>query len=96
MNSAVNLPPRPGRVHVYAIIRVDTDAAPESPWEHRVTVTKVVPDPDRAAAEVERLNALNGGRNTYYFSHVTRMEADAPTPEPTATPAATAAGLLVQ
>lgn len=61
-------------VHVFAIIRVETSG--DHSWEHRVTVTKIVKDEERANQEVERLNELNAEKGCLYFSQVTRMEPD--------------------
>jgi hypothetical protein len=60
--------------HLYAIIRYETDRDPMTPIDYRVTVKKVVNDPDYAAREVERLNELNQEKGSYYFFQVTRYE----------------------
>ncbi len=60
--------------HVYAIVRFETDAASSVPIELRITVKKIVLDPNVAEAEVQRLNELNQGKGSYYFTQVTRME----------------------
>lgn len=60
--------------HVFAIVRVDTDAGGEVPWHVKVTVKRIVTDPDHAEAEVKRLNDLNAGKGCHYFSQVTRIE----------------------
>ncbi len=63
--------------HVYAIIRHETDADENSPIHLRVTVKKIVSDPQYAETEVKRLNELNKDKGSYYFYQVTRFE-DAP------------------
>ncbi len=60
--------------HVYAILRFETDAGEEVPVDLRVTVKKIVLDANEAAAEVKRLNELNQGKGSYFFSQVTRIE----------------------
>lgn len=60
--------------HVYAIVRFETDADESVPIDLRVTVKKIVLDPHVADAEVKRLNELNQGKGSYYFSQVTRVE----------------------
>jgi hypothetical protein len=60
--------------HLFAIVRYETDLDSASPIELRVTVKKVVTDPDYAAAEVARLNELNQGKGSYYFFQITRLE----------------------
>lgn len=59
--------------HVYAIVRYETDAPETVPIDLRVTVKKIVLDPHVAEAEVKRLNELNQGKGSYYFSQVTRI-----------------------
>jgi len=63
--------------HVFAILRYETGSEQGVPIDLRVTVKKVVLDPDRADEEVRRLNELNGDKGAYYFCQVTRFE-DAP------------------
>lgn len=60
--------------HVYAIIRYESDADEMTPIDLRVTVKKVVCDPDYAEKEVQRLNELNKERGSHYFYQVTRFE----------------------
>ena len=62
------------RAHVYAIIRVETDADFPEDWENRVTVVRVVADPAYADAEVKRLNTLNARKGCLYFKQLTRYE----------------------
>ena len=60
--------------HIYAIVRYETDEGEDAPIDLRITVKKVVVDPDYAEKEVERLNALNKDKGSYYFCQVTRFE----------------------
>jgi hypothetical protein len=73
MNSALPKP-NPRYDHVYAIVRVDTNAAADVPLDLKITVKKVVADSSVAAAEIKRLNELNAGKGCYYFSQITRLE----------------------
>jgi len=73
MNSALPKP-NPRHNHVYAIVRVDTDAAADVPLDVKITVKKIVADSSVAAAEVKRLNELNAGKGCHYFSQITRLE----------------------
>lgn len=57
------------KVQVFAVVRVDLDAASA---ENAFTVKEVLPTEDEAAAEVERLNALNAVKGTRYFWQATR------------------------
>jgi hypothetical protein len=66
--------PSPRYDHVYAILRYETTAGPDVPIEVKVTVKKIVTDPQVAKEEVERLNHLNRDKGCYYFSQVTRIE----------------------
>lgn len=64
-------------LHAYAIVRFDTFG--EGPVsvdkiDRRITVKKIVFDPDYAEAECRRLNELNRDKGTHYFWHVTRIE----------------------
>ena len=68
------LKPNRNHRHVYAILRVESDADDGTPIELRITVKKVVVDPDDAEQEVKRLNALNAGKGCHYVSRVTRFE----------------------
>jgi hypothetical protein len=69
-------PPRPKYEHVYAIIRWEKRANKNTPINLRFTVKKIVVDPAYAEREVERLNKLNGEKGSYYFSQLTRFEAE--------------------
>ena len=60
-------------LHAYAIVRYEADWE-SSPIDRRITVKKVVFDPEYAASEVQRLNELKRGKESYYFSHITRIE----------------------
>jgi hypothetical protein len=66
-------PPRPGREHVYAIIRWDGFHEPTVPPEDCVTVTTIVRSREAAEAEVARLNALAEGKNMRYWWQTTRL-----------------------
>jgi len=59
---------------MYAIIRYETDADMNVPIDLRITVKKVVVDPQYAEEEVKRLNELNKDKGSYYFCQVTRFE----------------------
>lgn len=67
-------PPTRLRAPVYAIIRVETDTDPDTAWENRITIVRVVADSEFADAEVERLNALNAHKGCRYFKQLTRFE----------------------
>ena len=60
--------------HVFAIVRYETDADLTTPIDLRVTVKKIVTDPEYAQKEVQRLNELNKEKGSYYFIQVTRFE----------------------
>lgn len=60
--------------HIYAILRYETDADVSTPIDLRITVKKVVIDPQYAEREVKRLNELNKDKGSYYFCQVTRFE----------------------
>jgi hypothetical protein len=66
--------PNPKSQHAYAIVRYDLYLEEVAPIDRRITVKKVVADPDYADKEVERLNALNKGKGSYYFRTITRLE----------------------
>lgn len=71
---ASELKPSKKYQHIYAILRYESDAGPETPIDFRVTVKKVVVDPHYADKEVKRLNDLNREKGAYYFCQVTRFE----------------------
>lgn len=58
--------------HVFALIRIDLLQAAD---EQRFTVTKVFDNEQRAQDEVDRLNAINGGKPSTYFLQLTRFVA---------------------
>jgi hypothetical protein len=60
--------------HLYAIVRYESDASPNTPIDFRVTIKKVVEDAAYAQQEVERLNQLNKGKGCCYFFQATRFE----------------------
>ena len=62
------------RQYGYAIVRIDEFLGDDIPIERRITVKKVVNDPDEADQEVERLNRLQAGKKVRYFSQITRLE----------------------
>ncbi|MEX0701337.1 MAG: hypothetical protein WD069_04515 [Planctomycetales bacterium] len=72
--------------HVFAIVRFESDAGEDVPIDVRVSVTKIVTDPAVADAEVHRLNELNHGKGSYYFSQVTRIEKSVAEARPLAEP----------
>ncbi len=74
---AATLKPNKKYTHVYAIIRCETDADEKAPIDFRITVKKVVVDPQFAESEVKRLNELNKDKGSYYSCQLTRFE-DAP------------------
>lgn len=61
-------------LHAYAIVRYEMERDETTTPEFRVTVKKIVFDPNYADAEVKRLNELNQAKGAYYFSQVTRIE----------------------
>ena len=58
---------------LYAIIRVDPECFTDD-FRNRIKVTKVVMDQSFAEAEVARLNALNGDKDTIYFWQTTHAD----------------------
>ncbi len=69
-----NLKPNKKSEHLYAVIRYEIDAGNDTPIDLRITVKKVVVDPNFAAREVKRLNDLNREKGSYYFYQITRFE----------------------
>ena len=58
------------REEVYAVIRFDPgDAEPQNSF----TVKEIVRSPEIAAAEVDRLTALNAAKGCVYFWQMTRL-----------------------
>ena len=53
-----------GKVHLYAVVRYDQEAA-RAVWAF--TVKEVLPTLEEAKAEVDRLNASSGGRAVYFW-----------------------------
>lgn len=72
--SSVDLKPNRRYRHGYAIVRVDDYFGPETPTERRVTVKKIVFDPDEAEREVDRLNNLQDADGSRYFLQITRID----------------------
>lgn len=68
------LKPSPRHDHVYAILRYEADAGEAVPIELRISVKKIVTDPQVADHEAKRLNEINKNKGSYYFVQVTRME----------------------
>jgi hypothetical protein len=62
------------RRQVYVILRVDSFQEADVPMERKVTAKKVVWSEEVARAEVERLNALQSDRGSYYFWQLSRLE----------------------
>ncbi len=64
--------------HLYAVVRFDLpvdkslDSIVENP-DIFITVKELLPTQDEADREVERLNALNAGKDCVYFSTITRF-----------------------
>lgn len=83
MMNSTPLTPSPHHDHVYAIVRCDRFHAADVAFEQLITIKKVVRDPEFAAAEVRRLNELNGPKDSIYFMQVTRLEREtAMVPQP--------------
>jgi hypothetical protein len=61
--------------HVYAIIRLDRDAATGGiPDRNLIMVKKVVRSKEVAEQEVARLNRLNADKGCEYYYQITRLE----------------------
>ena len=58
----------------FAILRVDTAARKDTPFQRRVTVKKVVLSEDYAKAEVERLNTMNASKGCQYVAQLTELD----------------------
>jgi hypothetical protein len=64
--------------HLFAVVRFDI---PDGQSLHRmvecpdqyITVKEILPTEEEADREVERLNAVNAGRNCVYWSTITRF-----------------------
>ena len=56
--------------HLYVVLRLDPDMIEP---EHQIAVTKVFRSELDANEEVERLNALNGGKGARYLMRVGRL-----------------------
>jgi hypothetical protein len=74
MHGQVEQRSRRDRLPAFAIVRVDAFQDDKTPWDIRVTVTRVVWDEETARSEVERLNRLNGERGAVYFWQSTRVD----------------------
>lgn len=61
-------------LHAYAIVRYETERDPSVPINDRITVKKIVFDPDYAESETRRLNELNRDKGACYFWQITRIE----------------------
>jgi hypothetical protein len=62
--------------HVYAIVRFDLDVS----GENGVKVVKVIPSPELAEQETERLNKVNKGKQCIYRVQTTRF-VESPEPD---------------
>ena len=58
----------------YAILRVDTTHAKNTPFSRVVTVKKVVLSEQYAKAEVERLNLMNASKGCQYIAQLTELD----------------------
>jgi hypothetical protein len=58
----------------YAILRVDTTHAKNTPFSRLVTVKKVVLSEQYAKAEVERLNLMNAAKGCQYMAQLTELD----------------------
>jgi|GEM_PF-1541857 len=67
-------------LHAYAIVRYDAFHGGETAIDDKITIKKIVVDPDYAAAEVKRLNELNADKGAHYFWQITRIEQPFPMP----------------
>jgi hypothetical protein len=68
------LKPNRKHQHLFAILRYETDADESTPIDLRITVKKIVCDPQHAEREVKRLNDLNKGTGCHYFYQITRLD----------------------
>ena len=65
--------PKPEKMPVYAVVRLDlflAEAAPPSEW---ITVTEILPTQEEAEAEVARLNASVDATRVLYMAQCTRF-----------------------
>ena len=69
---------RARKVAVYAILRVELDVAQP---DLAVAVTEVLPTPEEAEAEVQRLNRLNADKKCRYVWRATRFFPDGRHPQ---------------
>ena len=60
------------KVQVYAIVRIDGPIESAKDANDRVAITRVLPDFEEAASEVERLNKLNSDKGCFYLWRTTR------------------------
>jgi hypothetical protein len=58
----------------YAILRVDTMARKDTPFQRLVTVKKVVLSEGHAKAECERLNLMNARKGCQYVVQLTELD----------------------
>ena len=63
--SSVRVP----KVQVFAIVRFDEFI---DNGQDAVSVVEILPSPEEASREMERLNALNGAKGARYFVRTTR------------------------
>jgi hypothetical protein len=59
--------------HVFAVVRLDNFLSDVAPPANAVTVKEVVLTQQEAENEVQRLNAVNSGKNCLYFWQMTRL-----------------------
>jgi hypothetical protein len=60
--------------HVFVIMRADLFQGADTPFEEKITVTKILWDGELADREVARLNQLHAAGDVRYFSQVARLE----------------------
>lgn len=68
------MPSNPRHIPAWAILRVDTAHAKNTPFSRLVTVKKVVLTEAYALAEVERLNSLNASKGCQYIAQLTELD----------------------
>jgi hypothetical protein len=67
--------PRPLKVPIWVVVRVDTPLDRYDPdhLRNRVTLVEAFPEQGEAEGEAERLNQLNAAKGSVYFSTPTRF-----------------------
>jgi len=61
------------KVTLHAVARIDTYIHDAASWSDKLTVVQMFADQKEALTEVERLNALNGGKGSIYFMTIARI-----------------------